>query len=200
MPNQNTQSDPREAAQIKSEATALLASGRFLCVTNEIDESAAIGAKPTLENKLGRTGLMLLIWIPKQGKPNLVLEADDVTGKSGDNERQAISGFDTVRCRIGTNVFSLKHEWSPGNVEVDISGTRQNLRWGVSENPAASDLLLHILNSNSSIKVEFSSSFMGGSSYTFTMTEQQIQPMTDVLTIYKSLPDAALLQINEPSR
>ena len=143
---------------------------------------------------------MLFIGVPKQGKPVLLLSADDITGENSNNERQAISGFDTVRCRIGTNVFSLKKQWSPGNVKIEIHETRQGLLWVVPEDSAASDLLLHILNSDSPIKVEFSSSFMGGSSYTFTMTEQQIQPMKDVFTIYKSLPDAVLLQADEPSR
>ena len=108
--------------------------------------------------------------------------------------------FGVVRCRIGTNVFSLKKQWSPGNVKVEIHETRQGLLWVVPEDSAASDLLLHILNSDTPIKVEFSSSFMGGSSYTFTMTEKQIQSMKDVFTIYESLPDAALLKVNVPSR
>jgi predicted RNA-binding Zn-ribbon protein involved in translation (DUF1610 family) len=195
-PSQNTQRNLQEAAQIKAEATALLASGRFLCSTDEIDESVAIGAKPTLANKVGRSGLMLFIGIPKQGKPVLLLSANDVTGENSDSERQAISGFDTVRCRIGTNIFSLQKQWSPGNVKIEIHETTQHLLWVVPEDSAASDLLLHILNSDSSIKIEFSSSFMGGSSYTFTMTEKQIQPMKDIFTIYESLPDAALLKIN----
>lgn len=190
----------QEAAQIKADADALLASGRFLCVTDEIDERVTIGAKPTLQDRIGRTGLMLLIGIPKQGKPILFLSADDVTGENSNSERQAISGFDTVRFRIGTNVFSLQKQWSPGNVKIEIHETRQNLLWTVSEDSAANNLLLHILNSDSPIKVEFSSSFMGGSSYTFTMTEKQIQPMKDVFTIYKSLPGAASLQASESSR
>jgi len=199
-PIQNTQRNLQEAAQIKAEADALLASGRFLCVTDEIDEGVSIGAKPTLENGIGRTGLMLLIGIPKQGKPVLLLDATDDTEENSDNERQPISGFDTVRCRIGTNVFSLTKQWSPGNVKIDTGETRQSLHWAMPEDAAASGLLLHILNSDFPIKVEFSSSFMGSSSYTFTMTENQIQLMKDVFTIYKSLPDAALLQADEPSR
>jgi ribosomal protein S27E len=190
-PSQNTQRNLQEAAQIKAEATALLASGRFLRLTDEIDESVAICAKPT-PTQQDTTGLSLFIVIPKQGKPILVLVAEDVTGKDSNNERQAISGFDTVRCRIGTSVFSLKKQWSPGNVKINIGETRQGLHWIVPEDSAASDLLLHILNSDSPIKVEFTSSFMGGSSYTFTMTEKQIQAIKDVFTIYKSLPDAAL--------
>jgi predicted RNA-binding Zn-ribbon protein involved in translation (DUF1610 family) len=186
----------QEMEKIKAEATALLASGRFFYVTNEIDENVVIGAEP----RIRKTGLMLFIGIPKQGKPILLLSAADVTGENSDSTRQPISGFDTVRCRIGTNVFSLTKQWSSDDVKIEIGETRQFLGWVVPEDSAATDLLLHILDSDSPIKVEFSSSFMGSSSYTFTMKEQQIQPMKDVLTIYKSLPDAALLQINEPSR
>jgi len=199
-PNQNTERNPQETAQIKAEADALLASGRFLCVTDEIDERVSIGAKPTLKNGIGRTGLMLLIGIPKQGKPILLLDATDDTGENSDNARQPISGFDTVRCRIGTEVFSLTKQWSPGNVKIETGETRQHLNWAVPEDTAASDLLVHILSNDSPIKVEFSSSFMGSSSYTFTMTENQIQLMKDVFKIYESLPDAALLKINAPSR
>jgi hypothetical protein len=179
----------QEAAQLKAEGDALLASGRFLCRTNEIDDNVMIAAKPTI----GRTGLVLMIGIPKEGKPNLLLGAKDITGENSHSEREAISGFDTVRCRIGTRVFSLHKQWSPSDVKIEVGETWQMLCWLPGEDSEAGDLLLHILNSDSPIKVEFSSSFMGGRSYTFTMTQEQLQPMKDTFIIYRALGGAALL-------
>jgi hypothetical protein len=169
---------------LKSEKlNALVASGDYFVKTDDFSGAIMFFSKYEPNAK---TGISAALAVSKEPPQNFhfVLIASEKT--ASDSSGQALSGFDTVKCKIGSDVFEMTQEWSPNNVEITTDGVRQSLIWNIDADANAKKTFLAFGSCNSPVKVQYSSSGMGGS-YAFWLDQDHVESIKKLLAVYQDL-------------
>ena len=160
---------------------ALIANGDYLVSTDDFSGNINCFSRYAIRNQ---TGLYAGLVVSKDAPPVFVLIAEEET--TPQSSQQIVSGFDTVKCKIDSEVFEVKQTWSPKNVQISADGTSQKLFWDATENVNVKNLFRALGNCSDlgSVKVQFSSSLMGGS-YDFYEQQGHIESIKKLAAVYR---------------